>query len=91
MTNPLDNRMLPNNAEAKTFREYFRMLLLTLWTSGERFDPTAPFGNTEWDEDLLSSMVHGRLINGELDDKNRILVVDREAGHKLVTRMISFL
>jgi hypothetical protein len=39
-----------------TVRDYFRLLLETLWDEGEGFSGKRPFGNSGWESDLLNPL-----------------------------------
>ena len=48
--------MLPNDAEAKTVREYLVALARTVWEEGEGFSGKRPFGNSGWEHEVYNSL-----------------------------------
>lgn len=55
MKNILEIKMPENDAEADTIGDYFRALLMAIWTEGEGFSGKRPFGNSGWDSELYSA------------------------------------
>lgn len=56
------------DSDAKTIREYFRNLLLTLWHEGEGFSGKRPFGNSGWEHELYLPLVAAGLVDGAIDE-----------------------
>ena len=77
--------MLPNDAGAKTFRDYFSRILLALWNEGESFSGKRPFGNSGWETELFRSLVAANLIEGKFDEDGYLESCDRSAGRNLIS------
>jgi len=54
-----------------TFRSFFQDCLLAMVHEGEGFDGKRPLGNSDWEDDLFSSLVHNNIIRGEIDPETR--------------------
>lgn len=80
----LDVPMQPNDADAKTIRDYLVALLTKLWEHGEVFSAEKPFGSSAWEFDLFEGLVHAGLISGVIEDGNYLSEFDREAGKELI-------
>jgi hypothetical protein len=60
------NLPLPDNdAGAATIREYLIRLLGELWREGECFSGERPFGNSDWESDLVDPLVDEHLATYE--------------------------
>lgn len=46
-----------------TLKEYFKKMLLTLWREKECFDGKRPFGNSDWDAELLVILGRNQIID----------------------------
>jgi len=87
----LDLPMNDNDADAETIRDYFKKLLSKLWNEGEDFSGKRPFGNSDWDMDIYTTLVEHHLIEGNFDEDFLIENVDYEAGNRLVLELIEAL
>lgn len=65
-------RLKPNDAGASTVREYLAALLEVLWQEGESFSGKRPFGNSDWQDDLLVPLIEAKFVRGTLDDDGYI-------------------
>ena len=59
-----------------TIREFFEHLLLTLWFEKEEFDGKRPFGNSDWDGDLLVCLIKNKVLKGKIDSDGYIQTID---------------
>lgn len=73
----LDLEMLLNDADASTFRDYFKKLLTTLIEEEEGFCGKRPLGNSGWKNELYES-----LISNEVFDFN---VIDGLSSDEMTT------
>lgn len=80
-----------NDAHASTVREFMRKLLAKMWDEGEGFSGKKPFGNSGWEQPIITAMVRAKLINGEIDEDGFIKTVDRSAGERLIRKAINAL
>lgn len=56
----------PDTGENMTIREYFRLLLTTLYEEGEGFSGKRPLGNSGWDTNLEAVLIQHGCIAGEV-------------------------
>lgn len=80
----LDAPMGKNDAGAKTVRQYFLKLLLTLVQDGEGFSGKRPFGNSGWEYELAIAWIKSGHLLGSLDEDGYVLSVDRIKLAKLM-------
>lgn len=68
MTNEeiLNLPMSPNDADAKTIKDYLMKLAAKVWQEDECFSGKRPFGNSGWKHDVYGAMVKGGAIKGEI-------------------------
>jgi len=52
----------PNEADARTVRDYLKALLTLAWTEEETFDGKRPFGNGGWRHTVIDALVAGGVI-----------------------------
>lgn len=83
--------MQENDADAATIRDYLIKLLATLWDEKEGFDGKRPFGNSDWDSDLIVALIRAGLIEGELDEDGYIESCDDDAAERLIAAAIQAL
>jgi hypothetical protein len=57
-----------NDADAATVRDYLRALLLTWWQQGEIFSGKKPFGNSDWEEELLAAIPEDATVGRDPQD-----------------------
>lgn len=55
---------------AKNLRQYFKLLLKTLFREGEGFSGKRPFGNSSWDYDLAACLISAGVLDGTYSDEN---------------------
>lgn len=80
-----------NDANAATIRDYLIILLATLWDEKEGFDGKRPFGDSDWDGDLMVALIQAGAINGELDEDGYIGSCDDDAAEELIAGAIQAL
>jgi hypothetical protein len=73
-----------------TIRDYFRILLETLWDEGEGFSGKRPFGNSAWEYELYTPLVKHGFVRGTLDEDGYIESFDSLAANQLVFDLIQF-
>ena len=71
-----------------TIRDYFRILLSTLWAEKEGFSGKRPFGNSSWGYDLYEPLVKGGFVPGTLDEDGCLLDFDRQLANQYVQGLI---
>lgn len=74
--------------DSLTFREYFRVLLSTLWNEGEGFSGKRPFGNSGWEHDLYVPLIKHGFISGSLDEDGFVDEYNRDEANNFVQEMI---
>lgn len=92
--NPQQILALPmgeNDANAATIRDYLITLLATLWDEKESFDGKRPFGNSDWDGDLVVALIQAGAIEGELDEDGYIGSCDDDTAEELIGAAIQAL
>lgn len=80
-----------NDANAATIRDYLITLLTTLWDEKDGFDGKRPFGNSDWDGDLVVALIQAGAIEGELDEDGYIGSCDNNAAEELIGAAIQAL
>ena len=55
-----------------TIKDFFKKLLKTLFKEKEMFDSKRPFGNSDWDCDLIVCLIKNNIIYGKLDEDGYI-------------------
>ncbi|ACU71843.1 hypothetical protein Caci_2934 [Catenulispora acidiphila DSM 44928] len=83
--------MPENDADATTIGDYLIKLLATLWDEKEGFDGKKPFGNSDWDGDLVVALIQAGAIEGELDEDRCIEFCDDDAAEELIAAAIQAL
>lgn len=68
----LDLPIPPNDAAAKTVREYLSILLSTVWEEEAGFDGKRPFGNSGWKYDLIQPVIDAGLVETE-EEADRVI------------------
>lgn len=51
-----------------TIKDFFKELLKTLLKEKEMFSSKRPFGNSDWDSDLIVCLIKNNIIYGKLDE-----------------------
>jgi len=87
----LDLRMCDNDAQAKTIRQYFKLLLIRLIEEKEGFSGKHPFGNSGWAYDLYAPLIKANIITGEFDSDGFVERVNEEKADKLLIELIKLL
>lgn len=80
-----------NDADAATIGEYLIKLLARLWDEKEAFDGKRPFGNSDWDGELIVALIQAGAIEGELDEDGYINSCDDDAAEELIAAAIQAL
>ena len=80
-----------NDAGATTIGDYLIKLLATLWEEKEGFDGKRPFGNSDWDGELVVALIQAGAIEGELDEDGYIESCDDDAAEELIAGAIQAL
>ena len=83
--------MQPNDAGAKTVREYLVALAMSVWVENEGFSGKRPFGNSGWAWDLMLPLVKAGLIEGSIDEDGYLDDCDEDAGDALIRAAIAAL
>jgi hypothetical protein len=87
----LDLEIPKNDANAKTFRDYFKALLLNLIVQEEGFSGKRPFGNSGWIHELYIPLIQLDLVKGKLDEDGYVEEVDYDAADLLLKRLVKAL
>jgi len=69
-------------------RDYLFMLLDKLWDEKESFSGKRPFGNSDWEYDLFSPLVHEGFISGEVNACGDIVWLDYQEACQFVSKLI---
>ena len=85
----LEVRMDSDAGENITVRQYLHKLLDTLWTQGEGFSGTRPFGNSGWEYELYTPLVKAGFVSGEIDDDGYLGEFDHDACNLYIHNLIS--
>lgn len=80
-----------NGADAATVGDYLIKLLATLWDEKEGFDGKRPFGDSDWDGELVVALIQAGAIEGELDEDGYINSCDDDAAEELIAGAIQAL
>ena len=87
----LDLRMCDNDAQAKTIRQYFKLLLIRLIEEKEGFSGKHPFGNSGWAYDLYAPLIKANIITGEFDSDGFVERVNEEKADEMLIKLIKLL
>jgi hypothetical protein len=71
-----------------SIRDYLFMLLDKLWDTKESFSGRRPFGNSDWEYDLFSPLVHGGFISGDIDEYGDVSYLDYQEAYLFVSKLI---
>lgn len=50
-----------------TIRQFFFELMKKLWLEQDEFSGKRPFGNSDWDADLILCLINNKLVKGKVD------------------------
>lgn len=78
-------------SEGYTIREYLKQLLLMLWEHQEGFSGKRPFGNNDWEFDLIKPLVVAGYVEGNIVDENGEAYVENyneKAAYKYIEVLI---
>ncbi len=79
----LDVELPDNDNGATTIRGFLVALAGRIWNEGEEFSGKRPFGNSDWDWDLVAPLVEaGFLTDVDFDDEEGYIVRFDEAAYK---------
>ncbi|HSE45047.1 MAG TPA: hypothetical protein VLA89_06930 [Gemmatimonadales bacterium] len=87
----LNLRIEEPDSGATTVREYFQLLLKTLWKEGEGFSGKRPFGNSGWEWDFAQALIKAGVPIGCLDGDGYIEHMNKDEFDKLVIGCIEAL
>ena len=73
-----------------TIREYFSVLLQTLWREEECFSAKRPFGNSGWQYDVYTSLIKAGVVEGSLDDEDCVEKVDTRKADAYIQELIDY-
>lgn len=65
--------------------------MATLWDEKEAFNGKRPFGNSDWDGDLVIALIRGGMVDGGLDEDGYIDSCDDDAVEELIAGAIKAL
>ncbi len=93
MTAPTPQQILAlpmpeNDAHAPTIRDYLVALLATLWDEKDGFDGKRPFGNSDWDGDLVIALARAGVVDGAIDEDGYLDGCDDDAAEELIAAAI---
>ena len=74
-----------------TIKKFFQELLLTLFKEKEMFNSKRPFGNSDWDCDLIICLIKNNVIYGKLDEDDYIEDYDWEHYDSVLEKLIKSL
>lgn len=74
-----------------TIKDFFKELLKTLFKEQEMFDSKRPFGNSDWDSDLIVCLIKNNIIYGKLDEDGFIEDYDWKECYKIIEILIKSL
>lgn len=74
--------------EILTLREYFCMLLTTLWKEKEEFSGKRPFGDSCWEMSIYRLLVDEKVIQGEIDGDSYLKSFDRQSADAIIKDLI---
>jgi len=79
-----------NNAsdDQITIRDYFGILLLTLWNEGDGFSGKRPFGESCWEYEVYKALVTNGFVEGVVDEYGCLGKFDRDTANKIVPAMV---
>lgn len=90
----LNTRMIDNDAEAETIRDYLKELMLCLWHDKANFNSKKPFGDLGWEHCIGESLAVAGLVKGKIvqEKSGRKLVYsyDFEARNELIDECIKY-
>jgi hypothetical protein len=66
-------------------------LLAEVWREEEGFSGKRPFGNSDWQHDLMIPLVKAKVIEGKLDVDGYIEDYDRKNGERAIADAIAAL
>lgn len=78
----------PNDGDAATVGEFLGLLLSTLWLQNEGFSGKRPLGNSDWQDQVYTSMIDGAFIEGIVNKWGEVEPVNYVAADELVLQAI---
>lgn len=78
----------PVGSGSITIREYFRLLLSTLWKKEKKFNGGAPFIDFGWREDIYVALVKADIVDGDVDEEGDVGWFDKIRAEAIVLEMI---
>lgn len=74
-----------------TIKDFFKELLVKLLKEKEMFDSKRPFGNSDWDCDLIVCLIKNNIVHGQLDEDDYIENVDWKQADRIIESLIKSL
>jgi len=92
-TQILNLHMDENDSGADTVRGYLKALLTRLWEEEESFSGKRPFGNSGWQYDVMTALVKGGAVAGDLsdDEYKELLDFDENGARSAIAAAIAAL
>ncbi len=81
----------PNDAKAKTVREFLSALLVKVWEDQEDFSGKRPWGNSGWKTPVEEALVRSGLVGGEFNNDGELKWIDDDRVNDLVVEAIKYL
>lgn len=74
-----------------TIKDFFKKLLIKLLQEQEMFSSKRPFGNSDWDADLIVCLIKNNIIDGKLDEDDYIEDYDWKQYNRTLEMLINSL
>ena len=71
-----------------TVREFLKKILSTFIIEREQFSSKRPFGNSDWDSDLIKLFIKMRIIKGTVDEYDDIEDFDNKKFNLILQKLI---
>jgi hypothetical protein len=71
-----------------TIREFLLSLLRTLWIENAGFSGKRPFGESDWQYEVYTTLAKAKLIDTKFDDEGYPRIIDTDKGDSLVLSLI---
>ena len=77
-----------NDAEARSIGEYLVKLLEVLLDKQEGFSGKRPFGNSDWECELIIPLIQANILEGQVDEDGYLETYDRKEFYKLIFKAV---
>ncbi len=67
-----------------TLREYFKLMLKTLWEKGEMFSGKRPFGQSNWKSEVYEAIGRAGFLSFDFDPENLVMIADKQKANALI-------